>query len=142
MELDDGPSSFHPVYCLQSDVNISSVALAGMKQVGLCVMKDTGFQFRSSDSYSVVEDQLRLLFPKLFTWISESEPDDATTSPWLICMKPPYTRKSLAVFSDDQSLPTGFDIITAAQLVKSKVGLQNRVLYLGITLVFRLSILY
>ncbi len=129
-------SSFHPVYCLQSDIDISSMALTGMKQSGLCIMKDSGFEFRLTDTYLMVEDILRPLFPKLFDWISEMEPDDATTSSWLICMKPPYSRKSLIVYSDDQSLPTGFDVITACQLSKRKVGVQNRILYLGKPLAF------
>jgi hypothetical protein len=130
-ELDD-PLSFNPVYRLQSDVDMSSMALTGMKQSGLCVMKDSGFEFLATDTYSTVEDKLRALFPNLFHWLSESEPDDATTSSWLICMKQPYSRKSLIVYSDDQSLPTGFDMITAChQLSKGKLGVQNRVLYLG-----------
>jgi len=104
-----------------------------MKQFGLCVMRETGFEFCSTDSHSAIDGKLRVLFPKLFDWISESEPDDATASSWLICMKPPYSRKSLVVYSDDQSLPTGFDIFTACQLSKSKVGFQNRVLYLGMS---------
>lgn len=102
-----------------------------MKQSGLCVLRESGFEFRSTDTYSTIEDKLRVLFPKLFNWISISEPDDTNTSSWLICMKPPYAKKTLTVYSDDQSLPTGFDIITACQLSKSKVGLKNRVLYLG-----------
>lgn len=102
-----------------------------MKQSGLCVLRESGFEFRSTDTYATIEDKLRVLFPKLFGWISISEPDNASTSSWLICMKPPYSQKSLIVYSDDQSLPTGFDIITACQLSRSKVGLQNRVLYLG-----------
>ena len=40
---------------------------------------------------------------------------------FIICMRPPY-RKSLVVYSDNQSLPMGFDIITACQLSKSKAG--------------------
>ncbi len=124
-------SSFHPVYHLQSDVDISSVALTGMKQSGLCVMKDSGFEFLPSDTYSTINDKLCALFPELFDWMSKSEPADAMTSSWLICMKPPYSRKSLVVFSDDRYLPNGFDIITACQLAKSKVGIQNRILYLG-----------
>lgn len=130
MDLADS-SSFHPVYRLQSDVDISPVALTGMKQSGLCVMKDSGFEFLPSDTYSIIDAKLRALFPQLFDWMFESEPDDVMTSSWLICMKPPYSRKSLVVYSDDQSLPTGFDIISVCQLAKSKVGAQNRVLYLG-----------
>lgn len=107
------------------------MALTGMKQSGLCVMKDSGFEFLPSDTYSMVDDKLRILFPVLFDWICKSDPDDAITSSWLVCMKPPYTRKSLVVYSDDQTLPTGFDIMTACQLSKTKVGVQNRILYLG-----------
>ena len=107
------------------------MGLTGMKQSGLCVMKDSGFEFLSTNTYSVIDDKLHIFFPKLFDWISESEPSDATTSSWLICIKPPYLCKSLIVYSDNQSLPTGFDIITACQLSKSKVGVQNQVLYLG-----------
>jgi hypothetical protein len=123
--------AFHPVYCLRSEVDISSLALTGMKQSGLCVLRESGFEFHSTDTYSMIEDKLRVLFPKLFNWISLSEPDDTDTSSWLICMKEPYSRKSLIVYSDDQSLPTGFDIMSACQLSRSKVGFQNRVLYLG-----------
>ena len=126
-----GTPAFHPVYCLRSEVDISSLALTGMKQSGLCVLRESGFEFRSTDTYPVVEDKLRELFPKLFNWLSISEPDSTETSSWLICMKAPYQKKSLIVYSDDQSLPTGFDIMTACQLSSRKVGLQNRVLYLG-----------
>ena len=129
MELEDSVA-FHPVYCLQSDVDISPVALTGMKQSGLCIMKGSGFEFHSNDTYAAIDEKLRNLFPNLFDWICESEPHDATTSSWLICMKPPY-RKSLVVYSDDRSLPSGLDIITACQLGKSKVGVHDRILYLG-----------
>ena len=131
MELDDSSSStFHTVYCLQHDVDISPVALAGMRQSGLCVMSSSGFEFLHSDTYSTIDDKLWALFPKVFDWIIETEPSDEMTSSWLICMKPPY-RKELLVISDDRSLPTGSDIITACQLAKSKAGVQDRVLYLG-----------
>ncbi|KAF8801926.1 hypothetical protein BYT27DRAFT_7261566 [Phlegmacium glaucopus] len=123
-------ASFCPVYSLRSDVDISPVALTGMKQSSLCLMKDSGFDFLSSDTYSIIDNKLHILFPDLFDWICESEPDNATTSSWLICMKPPYSQRSLAVYSDDWSLPTGFDIMTACKLAKSKVGVQNQVLYL------------
>jgi hypothetical protein len=140
LELDD-PLSFNPVYCLQSDVDTLALALTGMKQSGLCVMKDSGFEFLATDPYSIVEDKLRTIFPNLFDWMSEHEPDDSTTSPWLICMKQAYSRKSLIVCSDDQSLPTGFDIITACNhLAKGKVGVQNRVLYLSICFLFFLCL--
>lgn len=118
------------MYQLQLDINISAVALTGMKQSGLCVMKDSGFEFLASDMYSMVDNKLQILFPDLFSWISESEPDDAITSSWLVCMKPPYSWKSLVVYSADQALLTGFDIMTACQLAKNKVGVQNQVLYL------------
>ena len=133
---------FLPVYCLRSDIDISSLGLTGMKQSGLCVRKDSGFEFRSTDSYSMVEDKLRAVFPKLFDWIAKYEPDDATTSSWLICMKSPYSRRSLIVYSDDQDLPTGSDIITACQLSRGKVGVQNRVLYLGTQISFLLCGFY
>ena len=102
-----------------------------MKQSGLCVMKDSGFEFLPSDTYSIVDNKLHNLFPVLFDWMSRFEPDNATTSSWLVCMKPPYTRKSLVIYSDDQTLPTGFDIMTACHLLKAKVGVQNHILYLG-----------
>ena len=130
MEQED-VSTFHPIYRLQSDVDISPVALTGMRQSGLCMMKDSGFDFHASETYSAVEKKLRDLFPSLFDWLSEAEPDDAENSSWLICMKTPYSRKSLVVYSDDRRLPNGFDIINACKLAKSKVGVQNRVLYLG-----------
>jgi hypothetical protein len=129
--VQDDVATFQPIYRLQSDVDISPVALTGMRQSGLCVMKDSGFDFHANETYSTVDKKLRDLFPGLFDWLSEAEPDDAETSPWLICMKTPYSRKSLAVYSDDRRLPTGFDLITACKLAKSKVGVQNRVLYLG-----------
>lgn len=127
MTLDD-PAVFHPVYSLQSDVDISSIALTGMKQSGLCIIKRSGFEFHPDDTYSVLDEKLRILFPKLFDWLCESEEYEATTSSWLICMKPP--RKPVAVYSDDR-LPTGMDIITTCQLAKTKVGITHRILYLG-----------
>ena len=105
------------------------MALTGMKQSGLCVMKGTGFEFCSSDTYSIIDEKLRNLFPKLFDWICESEPNGTSLSSWLICIKPP--RKDLVVYSYDQALPNGFDIITACNLGKSKVGVHDRILYLG-----------
>ena len=111
-----------------------------MKQFGLCIMKGTGFEFHAGDTYSTIDEKLRNLFPKLFDWICESKPYDTTPSlsSWLICMKPPY-RKHLIVFSDDQALPTGFDIITACQLGKSKAGVHDRILYLGKPLAYYYS---
>jgi len=119
---------FNPIYCLQSDVDISSIALTGMKQSGLCVMKSSGFEFHPEDTYSTVDEKLRIIFPKLFDWLCESEPHDAPTSPWLICLKAP--RRDLAVFSDDK-LPTGADIIDACRFGGPKVGISNRILFLG-----------
>ena len=98
-----------------------------MKQSGLCV-KSSGFEFHPDDTYSVVDEILQNLFPKLFDWLCESEPYDTTTSSWLICLKPP--RKPLTVFSDDR-LPTGDDIITACQFTNAKVGVSQRTLFLG-----------
>ena len=111
------------------------MALTGMKQSGLCVMKDVGFEFLSTDTYSDVDGKLYHLFPKLFEWLCQSEDDDTTGSSWLICVKPPYSRKRLVVYSDDRTLPTGFDIMTACQMSKSKAGVQDRILYLGKSLV-------
>jgi len=122
-------TSFHPVYRLQNDVDISPIALTGMKQSGLCVIKGSGgFEFHPDDTYLVLDEKLRNHFPKLFDWLCESEAYDTINSSWLVCMKPP--RKSLIVYSDDR-LPTGSDIITACQLAKSKVSISNRILYLG-----------
>lgn len=121
------PTAFRPLYCLRSDVDISSTALTGMKQSGLCV-KGSGFEFHPDDTYPVVDEKLRKLFPKLFNWLCEAEPYDTTNSSWLICLKPP--RKPLAVYSDDR-LPTGEDIITACQLANAKVGISQRTLFLG-----------
>ena len=67
---------FNPVYCLQSDVDISSIALTGMKQLGLCVMKSSRFEFHPDDTYSTVDEKLRIIFPKLFDWLCELEPYD------------------------------------------------------------------
>ncbi|EDR01646.1 uncharacterized protein LACBIDRAFT_310593 [Laccaria bicolor S238N-H82] len=125
-KLDDA-TSFLPAYALQSDVDISSVALTGMKQSGLCVTKSSGFDFHPDDSYPILDTKLQALFPKLFTWLWKAEPDDATTSSWLICMKPP--RRNLAVYSDDR-LPTGMDIIDACKLANTKVGVSHRTLFL------------
>ena len=93
-------------------------------------MNPAGFEFRSSDNYSMVEEKLCTLFPRLFDWMLDAEPYDSPTSSWLICMKPPY-RKNLVVYSNDQQLPTGLDIVTACQLAKSKSGIKDRFLYLG-----------
>ena len=128
--MQDDVATFQPIYHLQSDVNISPVALTGMHQSGLCMMKDSGFDFHANETYLTV-DKLCDLFSGLFDQLSEAEPDDVETSPWLICIKTPYSCKSLAVYSDDWHLPTGFDLITACKLAKSKVGVQNQVLYLG-----------
>ena len=127
MKQDDA-TAFHPVYALQSDVDISSIALTGMKQSGLCIMQGSGFEFHPDDTYSVLDEKLRILFPKLFDWLCESEEYDTINSSWLVCMKPP--RRSLAVYSNDR-LPTGMDVITACQLAKTKVGVSHRILYLG-----------
>ncbi|KJA24717.1 hypothetical protein HYPSUDRAFT_53529 [Hypholoma sublateritium FD-334 SS-4] len=101
--------SFHPVYCLQSEVDIPANTITGMKQAGLC--------------------KLAALFPKLFEWFVDSEDPHDTAPSWLICMKPPY-KKALSVYSDDRSLPSGFDIMRACMMSKQKVGVQDRVLYL------------
>jgi len=130
--VDDGDASnFQPIYSLRSHVDISLVTLTGMKQAGLCIMRDSGFDFHATNTYLMIDEKLRELFPCLFDWLCDTEPYDADTSLWLICMKPPYSRKSLVVFSDDQALPTGFDIMTACQLAKGKVGQSCRILYLG-----------
>lgn len=93
-------------------------------------MNPAGFEFRSTDSYAAVEEKLRNHFPRLFEWLYDSEPYDSTTASWLICVKPPH-QKTLAVYSDDQRLPNGSDIIGASQLVKGKSGIKDRFLYLG-----------
>lgn len=99
-----------------------------MKQSGLCVTKSSGFTFHPDDTYPILDAKLQELFPKLFTWLWKAEADDATTSSWLICMKPP--RRNLAVYSDDQ-LPTGMDIVDACKLANTKVGISHRTLFLG-----------
>lgn len=129
-EDDSAPASFPPVFCLRSEVDVSPMALTGMKQCGLCIINPTGFEFRSTDSYSTVDEKLRNLFPRLFDWICHSEPDTATTSSWLVCMKAPW-KNNLVVYSDDAQLPSGLDIIASCQLSKSKSGMKDRVLYLG-----------
>ena len=101
-----------------------------MKQSGLCIMNPAGIEFRSSDDYATIEEKLRNLFPRLFDWMCDSEPYDSTTASWLICVKSPH-QKPLAVYSDDQQLPNGDDIITASQLAKGKSGIKDRCLYLG-----------
>ena len=129
MAAEESSASFHPVYRLQDDVDISAIALTSMKQSGICVMKGSGgFEFRPDDTYSELDEKLRNHFPKLWDWMCESDPYDTIKSSWLVCMKPP--RKSLIVYSDDR-LPTGSNIITACQLAKSKVSISNRTLYLG-----------
>lgn len=102
----------------------------GMKQSGLCVMDAGGYHFASTDTYSVLDKKLGALFPKLFQWFVDSEDPHDTAPSWLICMKPPY-KKSLSVFSDDGSLPSGFDIMRACMMSKTKVGVHDRILYLG-----------
>jgi hypothetical protein len=99
-----------------------------MKQSGLSVTSASGFDFHPDDSYPILDAKLQALFPKLFNWLPEAEDDDATTSSWLICMKPP--RKGLSVYSDDR-LPTGIDIIDACKLANTKVGIAHRTLFLG-----------
>jgi len=95
-ELDLIPSS----NCLQNDVDISPIALTGMKQSGLCVIKGSGgFEFHPDDTYSVLDEKLWNHFPKLFDWLCKLEAYDTINSSWLVCMKPP--RKSLIIYSDD-----------------------------------------
>ena len=106
------------------------MTLTGMKQSGLCVMDPAGFEFCSTDGYATVEEKLRNLFPRLFDWLCDSDPYDSTTSPWLICVKSPH-QKTLAVYLDDQRLPTGKAVIEACQLAKGKSGIKDRYLYLG-----------
>jgi len=91
-------------------------------------MKSSGFEFHLDDIYSTVDEKLWILFPKLFDWLCESEPDDTPTSSWLICLKAPH--RDLAVYSDDK-LPTGADIIDACRFGKPKVGISNHILFLG-----------
>ena len=91
-------------------------------------MKSSGFGFHPDDTYLTVDEKLQIIFPKLFDWLCESEPYDAPTSPWLICLKAPC--RDVAVYSDDK-LPTGADIIDACWFGKPKVGISNRILFLG-----------
>ena len=105
-------STFQPIYRLQSDVNISPVALTGMCQSGLCMMKDSGFDFYADDTYSTVDKKLWDLFPDLFDWLSEAEPDDAETSSWLICIKTPYSCKSLEVTGVSQLVSTSLMLVS------------------------------
>ena len=91
-------------------------------------MKSFGFKFHPDDTYSTVNEKLQNIFPKLFDWLCESEPDDTPTSSWLICLKAPH--RDLAVYSDDK-LPTGADIIDACRFGKPKVGISNHILFLG-----------
>jgi hypothetical protein len=121
---------FNPVYRTRSDVNVSPLALAGMKQSGLCVMKGEGVEFLPTDSFAAVEGKLSDLFPRLFTHLLVSESDETPLSSWLVCIKPSFC-KQLVVYSDDSALPCGFDIISACQMSKPKVGFQERTLYLG-----------
>lgn len=122
-------SSFHPVYSLQSEVDVSPNALTGMIQSGLAVRRNRGFEFRSTDSYATCDEMLRNLFPRLFNWIDENEDDNSELSSWLIGFKTPY-KKRIAVYSDD-SLPTGSDILSSCQISKAKAGIRERTLYLG-----------
>lgn len=92
-------------------------------------MRDTGYHFLSTDTYSIIDDKLQVLFPKLFEWLSQDDPQGTATS-WLICCKPPYT-KSIAVHSDDTDLPNGFEIMKSCSMSKSKTNPQDRILYLG-----------
>jgi hypothetical protein len=112
-------------------VDISAVAVTGMIQSGLAVRRNSGFQFRPSDSYSMCDATIRSHFPRLFHYIDEhdDDSDEDGKSPWLVCFKPPY-KKSLVVYSTDQ-LPTGFDIISSCQITKSKAGVGERTLYLS-----------
>jgi hypothetical protein len=110
-------------------VDISPVAVTGMIQSGLAVRRNSGFQFRPSDSYSVCDAIIRSQFPRLFDYIDEHDNDEAIESPWLVCLKPPY-KKSLVVYSTDR-IPTAFDIISSCQTAKRKAGISERTLYLS-----------
>jgi len=91
-------------------------------------MKSSSFTFHPDDSYPILDAKLQELFPKLFTWLWNAEADNATTSSWLICMKPP--RRNLTVYSDNW-LPTGMDIIDACKLANTKVSISHQMLFLG-----------
>ena len=120
------------MYWLHEHVDISPCSLAGMKQSGLCVIKDTGIKFFLSNDSAAVEKTLCSLFPRLFAYLQESHSNIIELSFWLICICPSYSCKSLDVYSDDQALPKGSDIISACQLLsKAKSGIQNHILYLG-----------
>lgn len=110
-------------------MDISAVAVTGMIQSGLAVRRNSGFQFCPPDSYSMCDATIWSHFPRLFHYIDEHDDDEDGKSPWLVCFKPPY-KKSLVVYSTDY-LPTGFDIISSCQIMKSKAGIGERMLYLS-----------
>ena len=101
-------------------------------------MKPTGFEFGHNDTYATITDKLTPLFSRVFDWLRENPPADGSETSWLLCMKPP--RKSLVVYSDGQTAPTGCDIMSACQLANSKAGLQDRTLYLGKKLQFKIQL--
>lgn len=98
-----------------------------MIQCGLAIRRNSGYQFRSTDTYPACDQVLRGLFPKVFQWLDSVEDDDSVTSSWLVCSKLPY-QKGLMVSSSDK-LPDGFDLISAVGKPKSGIG--ERTLYLG-----------
>lgn len=117
---------------MQSKANVSIGALAGMRQSGLCIMRESGYDFLSTDSYATLDAKFHALFPKLYDYFGEQDITDGSESlaSWLICMKLPH-KQGIVVFSDDQELPTGFDIMQACRMSKSKAGINERTLYLG-----------
>ena len=77
-------------------------------------MKSSGFDFYPDDSYPILDTTLQALFPKLFTWHWKAEPDDATTSSLLICMRPPHIGTSLYILMTD--CPLVWTLLTLVSL--------------------------
>lgn len=121
---------FEPVYRLKDEVVINPNMRVGLKQLGLDISSSSGFCFNIEGGFADLSKALRKLFPRLFEWLEERDGDDSTQSPFLICLNPPGRKATVSVFSTDK-LPIAADIQTVGELVHNKVGIRNRVLFLG-----------
>lgn len=129
-----------PIYSIAHSVDLTAGDIAAYKQSKLCVMRNEGFAFRSTDTFSQVSSLLRSALPELFDYLlsveldAGSDDEEQYLSSWLVCIRRNYVKigTTLDVYSDD-SLPNGDDIVNALKLShgKSKVAPGDRVLYLS-----------
>ena len=128
-----------PVYATKHVVDITPSGLLGLLQCGLCQSSDEGFLFTTKDSFDDIDFLLHEEFTTLFDYLDENRPTsgpayEAGLSPWLICIKRPYRKPGVLVFSSDAGgkCPTGKDVISALSMSKrNRRNFTETILYLG-----------